>query len=243
MFESSEKCNLSFQLLVVLLVLSAAQAFTPACTTGPLSIGANRHLRISSLHRGNLLRNRGISRSGSTSLKALGGDAAAKLKQTIRDYGVAAVLTHAIVWVTCLVMGYTLLSNVDIRTVLSFLPENFKVPFCSFFSFHTSENFPKEDIDETSASGLIRFQLTIAALELIGPARLGFTLAVTPTVSGVMRKYQTSRDLEALIVRSTRKTVRSLKVLENIEHSGWWIDSCPFSSLFRKSSSRISSDG
>jgi len=202
MFESSEKCNLSFQLLVVLLVLSAAQAFTPACTTGPLSIGANRHLRISSLHRGNLLRNRGISRSGSTSLKALGGDAAAKLKQTIRDYGVAAVLTHAIVWVTCLVMGYTLLSNVDIRTVLSFLPENFK-----------------EDIDETSASGLIRFQLTIAALELIGPARLGFTLAVTPTVSGVMRKYQTSRDLEALIVRSTRKTVRSLKSVPQIIQS------------------------
>jgi len=127
-------------------------------------------------------------------LKALGGDAASRLKQTIRDYGFAAVLIHTTVWVTCLVMGYALLSNVDIKTVLSFLPESIK-----------------DDIDESSAAGLVRFQLSIAALEIIGPARLGFTLAVTPTVSGVMRKYQTTRDLEALVVRSTRKTARSLK--------------------------------
>mmetsp|Transcript_11705 Transcript_11705/g.40457 ORF Transcript_11705/g.40457 Transcript_11705/m.40457 type:complete len:230 (-) Transcript_11705:301-990(-) len=184
-----------FNMLFLLLVLVEVQGFAPASAwSGPLAIGATQRKHITSIQSNRWLRQANTKGSGLTSLKALGGDAASRLKQTIRDYGFAAVLIHTTVWVTCLVMGYALLSNVDIKTVLSFLPESIK-----------------DDIDESSAAGLVRFQLSIAALEIIGPARLGFTLAVTPTVSGVMRKYQTTRDLEALVVRSTRKTARSLK--------------------------------
>ena len=133
---------------------------------------------------------------GLLQLHALG--SAAELKSTLRKYGLTALVTHFTQWCAWMVLLYSIISAVDLTDMASILPE--KV-------LEVIESSPDTP---GGLNTVTKLQLALAGNELIGPVRLGITLAISPKVSNFMRSYQFARDLEAKTVRAVRKKAREL---------------------------------
>ena len=118
------------------------------------------------------------TRHGVRGMQALGGGAA--LKSTLRQYGLAAAVTHASGWVVWLLIGYTALEYVDADRLAQILPAN----------------LVGEALDSASSQGraalspLARAEVAVALNEFIGPLRLAITVAVTPKVADFSRSFQ-----------------------------------------------------
>ena len=133
---------------------------------------------------------------GLLQLHALG--SAAELKSTLRKYGLTALVTHFTQWCAWMVLLYSIISSVDLTDMASILPEKVLEVIAS------SPDTPG------GLTTVTKLQLALAGNELIGPLRLGITLAISPKVSNFMRSYQIARDLEAKTVRVVRKKAREL---------------------------------
>ena len=122
--------------------------------------------------------------SGGTSLETSEGPHHLGIGALLKDYGVIALLFHFSVWVASIAATYSMLNVADTST----LPEAVK----SFL--------PSAEIG--AGAGLAKIAATLALVEAVGPFRIALTVAVTPSVSKVMRKFAFVRATESTILQA-----------------------------------------
>jgi hypothetical protein len=91
----------------------------------------------------------------------------------LRDYGVVALGFHFTVWLLTVATVFTAVS-VTGGSLLASLPSWFP-------------------LDAEAGAGAGKVAITFGIVEAIGPARLALTVAATPTVSGVLRRFPLAR--------------------------------------------------
>ena len=122
--------------------------------------------------------------SGGTSLETSEGPHHLGIGALLKDYGVIALLFHFSVWVASIAATYSMLNVADTST----LPEAVK----SFL--------PSAEIG--AGAGPAQIAATLALVEAVGPFRIALTVAVTPSVSKVMRKFAFVRATESTILQA-----------------------------------------
>jgi hypothetical protein len=91
----------------------------------------------------------------------------------LRDYGVVALGFHFTVW---------LLTVATVFTAVSFTGGSLLASLPSWLP-----------IDAESGAGAGKVAVTFGIVEAIGPARLALTVAATPTVSAMLRRFPLAR--------------------------------------------------
>jgi hypothetical protein len=122
------------------------------------------------------------------------------IQTMLARFGLPALLFHFTVWVTSLATVFAALSLVgDPEQLLQSLPD-----------------FLRERLGGEgggAAGGLGRAAITLAVVEVIGPARLALTVAVAPTVADAVRKYEWFCTLEETILQKGREVAASFATL------------------------------
>ena len=112
-------------------------------------------------------------------------DGELSLGELLERYGVVALLFHFSVWLSFLSVGFAALSFVDPSAVIESLPDALR------------ERLPAEATEGAAAAGgLVKAQIVLALTEVVGPARLAFTVAMTPAVSTTVRRSGAFCDFE-----------------------------------------------
>ena len=83
-------------------------------------------------------------------------------------------------------------TGLDMKTLSSYLPEGMQ-----------------EHLTGEGSSTIVHLQLTLATTEVVGPARVALTLALTPRVAEFLRGRDTGRNLEAFCIRRARSAARA----------------------------------
>lgn len=117
------------------------------------------------------------------------------LTELLKQYGVIALLFHFSVWSTALVATFSALTLLPSSEIVSFL-----------------SSFPTEIAQRADmATGTVgRIALTLALVEVIGPARLALTVAVTPVISERVRRIAVVRRLEERVGGALSRIVSRL---------------------------------
>jgi hypothetical protein len=103
------------------------------------------------------------------------------LRQLLSEYGVIALFFHFTVWVTCLGSVYALLA--------------FGLPLPEWV-------VGPADGTVAAAGAAGRVAATLGIVEVVGPARIALTIAVTPRISARAREFAFVRNLEALCAKA-----------------------------------------
>jgi len=138
------------------------------------------------------------------------------ISEMLSEYGLIALLFHFTVWISSVAAVFTLLSSGLSLDHLPFLGETGNADILGLIpgadsgtafegtaeavSSHAAPASAASAAAVSSAAG--RLGATLAIVEVVGPLRLALTVAATPAVSRVARRYAFIRDVEDVATRN-----------------------------------------